>query len=293
MEPAPTPPQQESPLALRPPQQTALAQTPPVQAVPARGPAQRCRYCGAELYDAFYFCLCCATPYKQFSSVLPPVRLAGLSEGEIIQRKAPQVWTVFWSYMAVVVGASIVSFILFGQRQEVLAIILGTVAIFVTTCIFGAIHWRSLAVQLRRLGFLHWAAWAAIGLLAPLLALNYGFHEFVRYLGARESFTVKGLMEGGLSWDSIIFFLCFCPAVLEELAFRGLVQHWLQVALRPGRAILLASALFTVLHFSILSAPYLFLVGLLLGWAKWKTGSLYPSMAIHFAHNLVALAVMG
>ena len=31
------------------------------------------------------------------------------------------------------------------------------------------------------------------------------------------------------------------------------------------------------------------LVGLLLGWVKWKTGSLYPSMLIHFLHNYIVL----
>ena len=50
-----------------------------------------------------------------------------------------------------------------------------------------------------------------------------------------------------------------------------------------------AAALFAVLHFSLLSLPYLFMVGLLLGWAKWKTGSLYPSILVHFLHNLIVL----
>jgi membrane protease YdiL (CAAX protease family) len=43
------------------------------------------------------------------------------------------------------------------------------------------------------------------------------------------------------------------------------------------------------LHFSVLSAPYLLLVGMLLGWAKLKTGSLYPTMLIHFLHNFIVI----
>jgi membrane protease YdiL (CAAX protease family) len=43
------------------------------------------------------------------------------------------------------------------------------------------------------------------------------------------------------------------------------------------------------MHFSIVSFPYLFALGVLLGWTKWKTGSLYPSMLIHFLHNLVVI----
>ena len=49
------------------------------------------------------------------------------------------------------------------------------------------------------------------------------------------------------------------------------------------------SFLFAAMHFSIASLPYLFLVGMLLGWVKWKTGSLYPSMLIHFLHNLIVI----
>jgi membrane protease YdiL (CAAX protease family) len=44
------------------------------------------------------------------------------------------------------------------------------------------------------------------------------------------------------------------------------------------------------LHFSVMSAPYLFAVGMLLGWAKQKTGSLYPSIVIHFLHNFLVIA---
>jgi membrane protease YdiL (CAAX protease family) len=50
-----------------------------------------------------------------------------------------------------------------------------------------------------------------------------------------------------------------------------------------------ASFLFAAMHFSIVSFPYLFLVGALLGWTKWKTGSLYPSMLIHFLHNFIVI----
>jgi membrane protease YdiL (CAAX protease family) len=58
------------------------------------------------------------------------------------------------------------------------------------------------------------------------------------------------------------------------------------------RALLIASALFMALHFSVLSAPYLLLVGMLLGWAKLKTGSLYPSMLIHFLHNFIVISFL-
>ena len=83
------------------------------------------------------------------------------------------------------------------------------------------------------------------------------------------------------------------PALTEEVAFRGLLQHWLHVAVRATTAIVLASALFAAMHFSVISFPYLFAVGLLLGWMRWRTGSLWPPIVAHFLHNLVVLAYLG
>ena len=99
----------------------------------------------------------------------------------------------------------------------------------------------------------------------------------------------EALAESGLSQASLIILFCICPAIVEEIAFRGLVQHWLQAALTPLKAMVLASALFVALHFSIISLPYLFGLAMLLGWTKYKTGSLYPAMLIHFLHNYVVL----
>ena len=73
---------------------------------------------------------------------------------------------------------------------------------------------------------------------------------------------------------ALVFSFCVFPAVTEEIAFRGLLQHWLQLAIKPIHAMTVASALFAAVHFSVLSFPYLLLAGMLMGWTKYKTGSL-------------------
>jgi membrane protease YdiL (CAAX protease family) len=163
-------------------------------------------------------------------------------------------------------------------------------AMFVTTCAFATMYWRSLVVQFKRIGFDHPAALVALLLLPVGLAVNYLYFSFLTEgLGLPESHFLDRLRGRGISELTLIFSFCVFPAVTEEIAFRGLVQHWLQTALHPVRALVFASFLFTVLHFSILSFPYLFGVGMLLGWAKWKTNSLYPSILIHFLHNYVVI----
>jgi membrane protease YdiL (CAAX protease family) len=80
------------------------------------------------------------------------------------------------------------------------------------------------------------------------------------------------------------------PAIVEEIGFRGIIQHQFEKVVSPGIAIGVASLAFSAAHFSVLSSPYLALVGMLLGWMKWKTGSLYPPILAHFLHNLVVIS---
>lgn len=250
----------------------------------------RCQYCGAALDLDYYFCRSCATPYQEEERVLPRRYVRILTPGERIQQKAPAVARLFWTYFAVVVGTSVAVQILLGDDLPGVALFVFDLVLGVTTAFFVVAYGRSLVPQLKRIGFDHWEAWAALLMLLPLLLLNYGYHTWLTDLmgAGGESFFTK-LREEGVSEAALLFSICVFPAVTEEIAFRGLVQHWLHVAVPAWTAIALAAALFAAMHFSVLSAPYLFLVGLLLGWARWRTGSLYPSMVIHFLHNFVVL----
>jgi membrane protease YdiL (CAAX protease family) len=267
---------------LQPPRESDLA---------TFGEGLTCLYCGHPLNQKFYFCASCATPYKQPDSVLTPIRQLRPSMGELVKAHAPKVSTLFWSYFAVIVGMGFILFSVAGGEQLGIHIILTDAALLITTVYFAVHYWPSLSQQFKRLGFDHWAAWVGLVLLVPLLALNYGYHEWIASMLDIEEGggLVTQLREDGFSEGMLIFFIAVYPAIGEEIAFRGLLQHWLQVALRPMRAILLAGALFSAIHLNPVSAPILFLAGLLLGWVKWKTGSLYPSMLIHFLHNLAVV----
>lgn len=239
----------------------------------------------------FYFCPSCATPYKAIEAVLPRLYVAAPSEGELIEKKAPHVWTLFWSFAGVLLGTAILSYILFRDSHPDVALLVRMAGLVAVTAVFASMHWRSLAVQLKRLGFLRWEALVGLAALAPLLAVNYYYHSWIlRLAGVDEGdLFLNRLREMGWGDTEMILAICAFPALVEELAFRGLVQHWLQAAIRPWRALVLASLLFMAMHASIISAPILFAVGMLLGWTKLRTGSLYPAMLIHFLHNYVVI----
>jgi len=254
----------------------------------APGPVQHCTYCNAPLDPFFYFCLRCATPYKRVEAITGMVQPAPLTDGQRVKRMAPHTWTVFWTYAWVLIGCAVVSipWELKSGPSPVLYF-LTTLAILVTTVIFACIHWRPLVAQFRKIGFLQWEAWAGLAMLVPLLLADLGMYLLVRQIAPEH---MRDPSEGLPLAVGIVLF-CFFPAVTEEIAFRGLLQYWLDVSLTPTKALLLGSAMFAGMHFTIISFPYLFCVGAVLALVRRRTGSLYPGMLIHFLHNLIVITV--
>jgi uncharacterized protein len=87
--------------------------------------------------------------------------------------------------------------------------------------------------------------------------------------------------------------------VLEELAFRGLLQRSLAGALGQRWAIVLQAAAFGMYHYipeiGTLNAPYvagLAAAGLVLGWLARRAHRLGPSVAAHFFMNALSVVVL-
>lgn len=85
--------------------------------------------------------------------------------------------------------------------------------------------------------------------------------------------------------------VCLIGPVCEELLFRGGVQtdisqhHSNQGWMVP---ILLSSLLFSIAHLNPAQMPIALILGLLLGFAYWWTGSLFASICIHVFNNSFA-----
>lgn len=81
------------------------------------------------------------------------------------------------------------------------------------------------------------------------------------------------------------------PAVIEELCFRGYLFSSFAKVLTPTRTILVTGVLFGLFHV-LTGSALLFerfvpstLMGLLIGWVAYRTGSVLPGIVIHFVHN--------
>jgi len=79
------------------------------------------------------------------------------------------------------------------------------------------------------------------------------------------------------------------PGVFEEIAFRGILQTKLSHILSVREALIIQAALFSILHLSPGIFVSHFVMGLLLGWVRLRTGHLYFGMLLHMAWNAMVI----
>ncbi|MEM9645860.1 MAG: ABC transporter permease subunit/CPBP intramembrane protease [Planctomycetota bacterium] len=85
--------------------------------------------------------------------------------------------------------------------------------------------------------------------------------------------------------------LAMTPAIIEELCFRGYLFSSLSQVLSPAKTVVLTAVLFGAFHVltgnALLLERFLpsTLLGLILGWVAYRTGSVVPGMVMHFVHN--------
>jgi sodium transport system permease protein len=88
----------------------------------------------------------------------------------------------------------------------------------------------------------------------------------------------------------VLFAVALTPAVCEELFFRGLVMSGMG-SLGRWWAIALSALLFAVAHASIYRLLPTLLLGLVLGYAVWKSGSILCGMVVHALNNGIMAAL--
>lgn len=81
------------------------------------------------------------------------------------------------------------------------------------------------------------------------------------------------------------------PAILEEVVVRGIVMQPLR---RFGDkfAIVASALIFGIMHGNMVQIPYTIVAGLFMGYLAIATGSLWPSIILHFINNFYSVAVV-
>ena len=91
-------------------------------------------------------------------------------------------------------------------------------------------------------------------------------------------------------WGCLTVVVLLGP-LAEEVVFRGYLYGAAKKALGAGKALLLTSALFGLIHGGYYAFP-LALLGLLFGWLREQSGGLAAPFLAHAVHNSIVVAVV-
>jgi hypothetical protein len=138
-----------------------------------------------------------------------------------------------------------------------------------------------------------WYAAALLFLALSLMAAALSSRLFAGVAGADSGNAQAALLAGDRPLTSLrVAVLLPLVALLapcaEELFFRGMLQPLLRRRLR-GAAIPAGAALFGLAHPILPLLPALFLLGILLGALRERSGSILPGIMLHGVQNAIVL----
>lgn len=173
-----------------------------------------------------------------------------------------------------------------GSPDVTTAMMITTTVIFslLTIVVFIWTGWTKVSpiwLRTRPWMVLIWSVIAALGLVVPSAWLQEHMPELPNFVEQEFDMILKD------RWGYLTIGLL--APLAEEIVFRGAaLRSLLASRLSPLAAIVISALLFAVAHLNPAQMPHAFLVGLLLGWMYWRTGSILPGMAYHWANNSAA-----
>jgi membrane protease YdiL (CAAX protease family) len=102
--------------------------------------------------------------------------------------------------------------------------------------------------------------------------------------------VLRSAQADGALWLLLLAF-CVAAPMTEEFFVRGfLYRGWSESFLRPAGAILLSSAVWTAMHlqYDWFFFGEVFSIGLLLGWLRYRSNSIWLTVFVHGLNNLAA-----
>ena len=98
---------------------------------------------------------------------------------------------------------------------------------------------------------------------------------------------LKEVTASGL-WLRVLV-LAVIPAICEELFFRGFIQQTLMKKYSPLIAILLSSIIFSAVHLQLYGFIPRIILGMLLGYLMYVSGSITPGVIAHASFNMMSI----
>ena len=132
----------------------------------------------------------------------------------------------------------------------------------------------------------------SMALIVSVMAISAAFViEPVSMLLPEMSEARKMAMEQMLKgpvWIVLISVSVFAP-FFEEWLCRGIILRGLLKKMKPGWAIVISALIFGLIHMNLWQAIPAFIIGVVLGYVYYKTGSLKLTMLMHCVNNTLSV----
>ena len=117
------------------------------------------------------------------------------------------------------------------------------------------------------------------------------FSAFLEFIGYQTSSVITDIpMDGGLVFLAL-FMIAVMPAIFEELIFRGIILESTK-KLGTRQACLINGFLFSLFHCNPSQTGYTFVLGAVFAFVAIRTGSVIPTMIVHFLNNGYSVILM-
>lgn len=107
-------------------------------------------------------------------------------------------------------------------------------------------------------------------------------------LGALD--MISDMLTNGPYWERglMVIAVCVLAPLFEELVFRGFLWDALDRTLPTWIVWLVTSVIFAAYHLDPVQGTAVLFTGLVLGWIRWRTGSIWTAVLAHMVNNSLA-----
>lgn len=113
--------------------------------------------------------------------------------------------------------------------------------------------------------------------------------DAIRQFEQAQLELIEKVLDRQIGLLPTLLMLAVTPALCEELLFRGYFQRQAERGLGVFWGVALTGIVFGLYHLRLTQALPLMTLGIYLAYVAWRSGSLWTSIAVHFANNAFAV----
>lgn len=240
-----------------------------------------CWRCGLTTLEAVSCSHCAAVLIKEDASVTKNKS----------KKSNPQLLGMILAYVVFLMTSLVYAMVLHGSDHftkadaELGMVIVEVIDLLITLSLFVFLGRQVVRRPSWRTRILTWLA-APIASVAAYFLVHAYMEAIRRYINLDWMYAGSDMK---FDWFHILI-IAVQPALVEELFFRYFAYGTLRKVTHVHSAVALSSLMFALAHlYNPLGLPFLFVMGVMLGYARAYSGGLLLPMLMHFGHNLTVL----